>query len=144
MAQGVFPHPDSVDIDSLVARLTSARATNLDSITETRLARLDATVSSRASATDYTSARAAKLDQIGIKATYRGTFNPAQYATSATATITSVVTSKSQLSHTGSATSSGASYPMTLTNSTTITVSGLPGISDTNFYTFAYELTEWN
>jgi hypothetical protein len=40
----------------LVNRLTSARAGNLD--------RLDATISSRASGTDYTAARAAKLDNL--------------------------------------------------------------------------------
>jgi hypothetical protein len=55
----------NTDLDTLLARLTDARAAKLDN--------LDATVSSRASATDYTAARAAKLDNLDALISSRAT-----------------------------------------------------------------------
>lgn len=130
--------------DYLTTYWTSARAGKVDN--------LDAAISTRASAASL-SAAAAYLDatvssrQSSIKAIQRGTIVISGGSASATATITSVVTSKTELRYLGSLArwdgTNATSTPMiVLTNSTTITASR--PYTDANSATVSWELTEYN
>ena len=129
------------------ATWTGTRAGKLDS--------LDAAITSRASATNYTAVRAGKLDNLDaaisavtrIKNIQRGTITISGTAGTATATVTSVNTTKAELYYLGENNpNTGSSYyggiNIVLTNATTITATrGVPSGSTTQ--TIGWELVEY-
>jgi hypothetical protein len=137
----------------LTTHLGSTRAAKIDN--------LDATVSSRAAASTalssatWTNTKAGYIDaaitgRLGsIKAIYRGTIALSGTSSSATATITAVVTEKSVIMLLGANHSGGVDRDaqviarIELTNSTTVTAyhgSGSPGTS----ITVGYQVIEFN
>lgn len=160
-------------IATLLSRLSAARAGYLDNLNQfagsyftasrgAKLDNLDAAITSRAVATTalsnatWTDTKAAYLDAAissrmgGIKGIQRGTVTIANDATSGTATITSVTTSKSELRMLGQ--SGGASSTsfkaaancvrIELTNATTITATR--ALAETTSIVVSWELTEYN
>ena len=146
--------------DTLLARLTETRATRLDTVpstaqwTNTRAAALDRLIN------DLTAARAVKLDNLdalitsrlgSIKTTVRGTITPAAISgsvpSSASATIPSVTTSKSQLRNEGFyATSVGNYSPSAILSLASDTQISATVSASTNGISVVvgYELTEFN
>lgn len=143
---------------SVSSRAPSSTALSNATWTDTRAGKLDsldAAVTSRASATDYTAVRAGKLDNLDaavtattrIKSIQRGSIAITGTNATATATITSVTTAKTRLrflgAYTGQA-STGSWCPgatIALTNSTTITATRIAATSGT--HTVSWELTEF-
>ena len=117
-------------VDELEARLTAVRAGKLDAITEARLAKLDVALAT------------------GIKSIQRGTIAVTGTNLTATATITSVDTAKTELRFQGMSMQADAAWPartslrITLTNATTITATRGEGVS-LNDVTVNWELTEY-
>lgn len=103
---------------SALARLSELLTNRL---TAAKAAFLDAALSTRILASAFTSARAAKIDLVGIKSIQRGTITTA--AGTGTATITSVNTAKAWVYLLGFTTAVNATglARVTLTNGTTVT-----------------------
>lgn len=143
---------------SVSSRAPSSTALSNATWTDTRAGKLDsldAAVTSRASATDYTAVRAGKLDNLDaavtattrIKSIQRGSIAITGTNATATATITSVTTAKTRLRFLGDYTWQAATEDwcpgatIALTNSTTITATRNNTLSGT--HTVSWELTEF-
>jgi hypothetical protein len=141
-------------LSTLLARLTSGRASNLDN--------LDAAVSTRAAAstalssTTWDGTKAGYLDaaitsRLGnIKAIYAGSINVSitSFSASNTATITAVNTAKTIIlflgHYSGAASDTTSNARVELTNSTTVTAYAFHAPSGTATITVGYMVVEFN